>query len=392
MSTTGEHHLGEGLHPFRPMGWLPVFALLAGLGAAYTWSRSPDRRVAEPSEYSTTYHFGYSADIPSSSDVYDDDALRFGDPVYLKVIDEIEVAVDVELDAAAIDVTGASMVTRVVVSSDAGWSRVLSDTGAVEFAGTTASSAVPVDFVAAQELATSLKAATGVEGKISVTVVASVSAVVHLAGEVIGGSERVSVTSGNLVFNLNPKVAGLDGFHQLSPLDVVAGIENGTGASGDGSLASLATQSVVGTATVVRYEPDTLSIGKWDVRVDHLRAVTLIAMALFVLAWLYDLLVLWLARRNSEAAYLEARFGAGIFPVQSVPPAILDETVWVGSFETLAVLASDAEADILHLVVGDLDHYFVFDGPRVFAFEANHRRVHAAKASAHNTASSEVTS
>ena len=44
----------------------------------------------------------------------------------------------------------------------------------------------------------------------------------------------------------------------------------------------------------------------------------------------------------------------------------------VGSFETLARVARDVEADILYHSDDSGDRYFVFDGPRVFAYEVAH--------------------
>ncbi len=117
-------------------------------------------------------------------------------------------------------------------------------------------------------------------------------------------------------------------------------------------------------------DTETVSLGKWDVEVDRLRLVLLAVLAVLIAVSLYELFVLWIARRRGESVFLDTRYGAGILDLRQVPATVLAEAVWVGSFETLGAMAADTQSDILHYSQPDGDQYFVFDGPRVFAYQA----------------------
>lgn len=376
MNKYSKHEKREGLPSVRQLGWIPTLMLIVGMATAWAWVKPTTRDSVLPQEQTVTYQFDYSADAADAQSVYRDGVVHFGDPVYLKVVHAVDVAIDAKFDMPGAVTTDGAQLVQVLLTSDAGWSRPLSDTGWRTFDGNEVSRTVEVDFASALETAKRAAALTGVQGKLSVTVVASVRANVFTLGDVVGAPNRASLTVASIEFGLTDKSATLRGHQQLSPLDIVQAIENGDAvassqtAAGESSLQDLATQAVTERVDTVHTTDETVSIGKWDVEVRPLRLVLLAVLAVLAVLSLYEFLVLSIARRRGESVFLDTRYGAGVLDLRHVPDGVQAEAVWVGSFEVLGAMAADTNSDILHFSRAEGDQYFVFDGPRVFAYQA----------------------
>lgn len=356
------------------VGWIPTLLLLSGVVALWAWSRPAHEDIVVPVEHRADYAFDYSADVRSGDDVYEDRKVTFGAPIYLRVVEKVDVDVTMRLVMPGSTIDSASMSAKATVSSDAGWSRTLAAPSPVAVTDGEASVAFTVDFAEALEIAQELQEATGVEGELYVSVIAVTEAEVHTPDAVAGFKTRVSTTVAGIEFDLTNEVALLQSDTDLSALDLASLAEGAAVYDREGSTeasapAALARQSVLETIDTVQVEDHTLTMLKWDVRLSHLQIASLAAFGLFVLLALYDALVLLIARHRGEAAFLHARYRAGTFHVKAVPDALLAEAVWVSSFETLSEVAAIAEADILYHTWPGGDRYFVFDGPRIFAYE-----------------------
>lgn len=358
-------------HSAGSLGWWLTVTIVTALVAGYAWSHPTTETMDVPATYTSTYHFAYDGDIPAGSGVYSEDSMRFGDPVYLNVLDRIEVDVDFSFLAKSLDIMtdNSQLTTRVVLSSDAGWSRVLMDEQ-LPFEGTAATARAGVDFAQAQRAADELAETTGVTGAVQVAVVAGVSSDLTIAGHISGGPLRHDVSAGTLVFDLGPNAATVHGFSPLAPDEVVQAIEEGSLTGGSAQADSAAVQSTATTVNQLVQHDVTVSIGGWNMDVHGLRIVSLVALAMFMGVLMWGDISLWIARRRGEAAYLEARFGADIHELSHVPAGVGGEAVWVKSFESLAAMAENAEVEILHHAGSDADRYFVFDGPRVYGYLA----------------------
>ncbi|HAP75406.1 MAG TPA: hypothetical protein DCR14_04925 [Acidimicrobiaceae bacterium] len=359
-----------GLHAAGSASWWLTVAMLAALLTAYAWTHpTTDERVVAGS-YTSTFHFSYDAALPDGSDVYADNQMDFGDPVYLALVDEIIIDVDYMMrsDIPGVVDRNAEITTRLVVSSDAGWSQTLHE-ATTPFVGMTTAVQVPVDFDEVRQVAADLARRTGVNGPTEVALVVGVAADVYVPDRASGSTWDRSVTAGALAFDVDESAATVQGYSRLSPAEIVETIEAGAGSSPEyeAGVATSAQSTTVDVDVIER--PDaTVSLGSWDMDIVDLRVVSLVATLLFLAMWAYDDLVLWIARRRGEAAYLETRFGSDIYPVHTVPPEVSAEAVWLGTFEGLAAMAENADAEILHHAGPDHDRYFVFDGPRVFAY------------------------
>jgi hypothetical protein len=85
------------------------------------------------------------------------------------------------------------------------------------FDGNTTTAAVRVDFGAASRTADSIATSSGIEGRVTVSVLASVQGAVMLPGRVEGGNERVTVTAASLVFDLDANAARVHGCRRRAP-------------------------------------------------------------------------------------------------------------------------------------------------------------------------------
>ncbi len=365
----------NGLRPVQPMSWWPALFIVAAVASAFVWLRPVEHDVIVPESYTATYHFDYSADAPSSTGVYSDGRLEFGEPVFLNVVDVVDVSIDFGLEGADAQLADGALTTSVVVASDSGWSRVLYERAEVPFTGNTTTAVVGVDFGFASRTAASLARSSGIEGRITVTVLAHVDGMVNVPGRVEGGNERVTATAGSLVFDLDDNSARLHGYQAPSPESELVTTGSGTAAATSVAADGPAIQSMADVANTIVTRPTTLSLLKWDVEVDLLRQVGVVATGLLLIFVLYNALLLWRAGRRSEVDYLELRHGTRIFPLLDAPATVRAEAVWVGSFETLVAMAENAEVDILHRRGSINDSYYVFDGPRVFGYAAKRSRV-----------------
>ena len=190
-------------HAAGSLGWWLTVTIVTALVAGYAWSHPTTETTDVPATYTSTYHFSYDGDIPAGSGVYNGDTMRFGDPVYLKVLDRIDVAVDFSFLAASLDITSdnSQLTTQVLLSSDAGWSRLLVDEH-LPFEGTAATARIGVDFAQAQRVAAELADTTGVTGAVQVAVVVGVTSDLTIAGRISGGPLRHDVSAATLVFDL----------------------------------------------------------------------------------------------------------------------------------------------------------------------------------------------
>jgi hypothetical protein len=146
-----------------PGGPVPVVAgALAVLSlAGYAWTQPTDSDRVQMRPFIVEYAFDYSAQLPPNV-VYESRELRFGDPVFLSVIDGIDVSVDWSVPRGDVAVSGGRMAVTTLLRSEAGWTRVIERVPEVAVDGLAATSSVRIDFPAAIELARTVDEAVGV--------------------------------------------------------------------------------------------------------------------------------------------------------------------------------------------------------------------------------------
>jgi hypothetical protein len=396
-----------------PGGPAPVVAgaLVVLSLAGYAWTQPTDSDRVQLRPFVVEYAFDYRADLPPNV-VYEDRQLRFGDPVFLSVIDGVDVTVDWSVPRGDVVVSGGRLAVTTLLRSEAGWTRVLERVPEVEVDGLRAASSVRVDFPAAIALARSIDEAVGVSRPVRLDVVVETlldDAVAPTGG---AGTPVDGYSTATISFLLDDRVVRLADLPVAAPRsdgDALAGIlartgsastETGDASTGTGDAstgtgsASTETGSTsrfsqaapgavsadgrVGVREVIQMfatdvlEPNHVRLGPLRLEVATARRnLTLLGIALLV-SGLLGLQVLRRIEEFGEAAVIEARYGPMLTPLPVGVNGHGAHAIDVGSFDALHALALDRDTPIMvdraHRP-GQVAHY-LFDGPTTYRYVA----------------------
>lgn len=408
-----------------PGGPVPVaagaVAVLALAGYAWTLPTDSDRVQMRP--FVVEYAFDYGAPLPPNV-VYESPELRFGDPVFLGVVDSVDVRVDWSVPRGDVVVSGGRLAVTTVLRSDAGWTRVIERVPEVPVEGLRASSSVRLDLPAALDLARTVDEAAGVSSpvRLEVLVETLLDDAVAPTGDADAGTPVDGYSSATLVFALDERVVRLVAIPVAAPrddADPLAGILPGTGAastetggastetggasteSGGASTESGRTSTETGSTSrfsqaqgglaspdgrvgvreVVQMfatdvlEPNHLRLGPIRLEVATARRnLTLLGLALLA-AGILGMRVLRRIEEYGEAAVIEARYGPILTPLPVGVNGHGAHAIDVGSFDALHALALDRDTPIMvdraHRP-GEVAHY-LFDGPTTYRYVARGR-------------------
>jgi hypothetical protein len=388
-----------------PGGPLPVVAAAGAVLAValYAWTQPTDTDRVQMRPFVVEYAFDYRAELPPNM-VYEARQLRFGDPVFLSVIDTVDIVVEWNVPRGDVAVSGGRLAVTTLLRSEAGWSRVIDRVPEVEVDGLRATSGVRIDFPAAIALARSVDEATGVSRPVRLEVVAEtlLDDAVTQTGGAATPIDGYSVAS--IAFLLDERIVRLADIPVAQPRsdDPLAGIlartgsastetgdassETGRASSETGSTSRFAqggpgvltTDGRVGVREIVQMfatdvlEPNHLRLGPLRLEVSTARRnLTLLGIALLV-AGLLGLQVLRRLEELGEAAVIEARYGSVITPLPGGVNGHGDQAIDVGSFEALHALALDRDTPVMadrRSRTGQVA-YYLFDGPNTFRYVA----------------------
>src|SRR5690606_20174481 len=143
--------------------------LLAALGALVVIGRQPAATSVIPH---LTTRLTYSAAV-EPSDTYPTGTISTGDPVYLRLVDSIDVHVHHSIDAPPQDVSGTSRLGAVISTAD-GWETTLALAPPSRFVGSELELHGTLDLRGVRELAERVSAATGTStDNLAIVIVAS---------------------------------------------------------------------------------------------------------------------------------------------------------------------------------------------------------------------------
>jgi hypothetical protein len=396
-----------------------AFAVLAL--SAYAWTLPTDSDRVQMRPFVVEYAFDYRAQLPPNL-VYEDRELRFGDPVFLGVIDDVELTVDWSVPRGDVAVSGGRLAVTTLLRSEAGWTRVIDRVPEVEVEGLRASSSVRLDFPAAIALARSVDEATGVSRPVRLEVLVETLLDDAVAPNGSAGTPVDGYSWATLAFVLDDKVVRLVDVPVAAPRtesDPLAGIlartgsastetgdassETGGASSGTGDAssetgrASTATggasrfsqaqpgsamaEGRVGVREVVQMfatdvlEPNHLRLGPIRLEVATARRNLTLLGLLLLGSGLLGLRVLRRIEELGEAAVIEARYGPMLTPLPIGANGHGANAIDVGSFDALHALALDRDTPIMvdraHRP-GQVAHY-LFDGPNTYRYVARGR-------------------
>jgi hypothetical protein len=372
--------------------------------ALYAWSVPANSERVQMRPFIVEYAFDYQADLPANL-VYEGQQLSFGDPIFLNVIDTVDVTVGWHVPRGDVIVSGGQLAVTTVLRSEAGWTRVLDRIPEVTVDGLKAASSVRINFPEAIALARQIDETTGVARPVTLEVLVETllnDAVAPTGGE---GTPVDGYSTATLAFALDERVVRVVDI-PIAPgrtdSDPLAGILTGTGSAssetGDASTQTgrastetgsasrfsqntsdmLADEGRVGVREVVQLFPtdvaetNTLRVG--PVRMDVAAArrnFTLLGLLLLA-GGLLGLSALRRIEAFGEAAVIEARYGPMLTPLPAGVNGYGALAIDVGSFESLHALALDRDTPIMVDRAhgpSEVAHY-LFDGPTTYRYVA----------------------
>lgn len=341
-----------------PVGWVPVSLCLVLVAASagllfLSLSRPVSTTADQHVAYTQSMRFSYSGTAPAGV-TYPGGRVRTGDPVFLALVDQLDVAARYRVEPAAGGVlAGASGTVSMVAELDGpgGWHGRLVSTGPVAFTGggTTVHLAIPLAQIA--DLQQSFTSETGVAlGSASLVVTPSVRFGATLDGEPLRSSFSPSLPLEaapqqlNLVATTSP--SGAQSFPQL--FDQSHG-------SVDRPVAAPAEVTVLGrTLTVARA-----------------RSLAAALSALSLVLLLGSSVRALRRRRMDETDRIRAQYGTDLVSVVSSPDPDGDLAVEVASIGALARLAARYDAVLMEYEHGAGSAYYVEAGGALYRYSVD---------------------
>ena len=352
----------SGLERLRlPASGIPTPALAAGaalgtamlgLGGASVFQPStvPVTRSAPVDQTATITYGGKVARGP----VYPSGRLSTGDPIFLRLVDAIDIHVAVSTAAPAISDLSSKRTVVAVLAANTGWKH--EETLVATAANRDGSFDVTarLDLKGYARLINTIDSSTGVGSTYTLTVRTEVQ-----TGGVVQGKPVTSRFAPSIAFDM--------GRDQLKPTT--------PGADGSGNAAapaaSGATGVVVREAGRVNWsatQPGTMSIFGRAVPVSLARQLGAVGTVLAL-----GCVAMWLAGRRrrpaqTEAATILRRYGERIIPVTGVAAPEGRTVVEVPSMDSLAKIAEKYERFILHTSDESGDHFSVDDDTTLYRY------------------------
>lgn len=322
---------------------LGVAALVVGVVA---FTRPTTQSVTVADAYRQHGVFSYRAAVAPDG-VYPTGSVRTGDPVFLRLVDRLEVGFRYRLAGADRDRTSgtAGLVARLADAS--GWHQDIVLQTPSRFEDDSVSVGGVLDLAAISAQVAQFEKLTGVDSATyTLTLVPSVTASSTVSGRAIASTYAPSLPFGLDDLRLAPAVAA------------------------SGAPAAF-TRSQSGSIT--RSAPASLSVIGHRISVSAARILALSLGLFALLAAGLAALVRSSARRRGESVRIAASLGPRLVAL-SGPFAPGDaRVVDVDSIETLARLADHHGRPILHETSDDLNSYFVEEGNSIFRYRVSDR-------------------
>ena len=327
--------------PASPAGnaarWIAAGCAVAfGAFTALAYMQPIQRDAGGNVDYQHSGAFSYSANAGRSV-VYPDGEVSTGEPLYVNLLEQLEVGFDYELRSDAVTSAKGDAALVAELKGASGWKKSFRLQEPTGFSGT-AELRGTIDIAKLQRLITRLGAMTGVPDTFTLVVRPEVKVEGTVAGRTVDAE-------------FSPELGmSVD----ASQLKVVQ--QNGD----DDAYATTEKASVA----VTRSRPNTIALPGMQIAVPQARTIASLAAGASLLVLLV-LLIPVLRRRRSlpdEAAKIEMRYRRWLIPVASRNTADLTSSVRVQSFDALVSLAEQYERMILHERTSEGHTYFVEEG------------------------------
>ncbi len=305
----------------------------------------PNRAVPEEITYAQSGAFSYTAEAPEDGP-YDSTTIETGDPVFLRVIDAVDVTFTYQFTSELPhDVSGTYRLTA-QLSDPSGWKRTLELAPTTPFRGDSFEATGLLDLNAVQIIVADLREQTGVQrNDYTLTVVPDVTIIGAVAGRPLGEQFRPA-----LAFKVDPLTL------QVAP--------------GGSSLADMLSPSRSGSLNGFRTEPNSLSLLALRMDVGLARVVGVVGLIVAFLGMLAAAVLSGMAARAGEAAQIQSKYSAYLVNVLGDQLPAGSSVVDVAEFDELVRLADRTGRMILHGVRGDAHEYLLQDGEVGYRYRA----------------------
>ncbi len=348
LEKTSRTHASHRAWGGRPRQLVAIAAaglvVATGLGAvAFT------RPTRQPGTVAFTHHatLDYTA-VTDPGPVYPDGKLHTGDPIFLRLIDDVELALTWRLDGpATADITGSGQLL-VEITDASGWRRTLPAGKRTSFTGNQATLEGRLDLTALRALAGEVHAATGMPG----------------GGQLLGVTADLQVDGAVAGAPLSARFAPTATF-QLDELRMV--VATPSKASGDdpqtsgGDDATTLTLSDTGSVTVPDQRPSRVEIAGHGIAVGTARVVAVVVAGAALTAAAAAARAARRDRQQTEPDRIHDRYRHQLIDVAGIAPAQGRTQVEVTTIEALAALAQHAEQPVLHLATRDGTHLYLVE-------------------------------
>jgi len=312
---------------------LTILALLSVLLALFSFTRPLEQTVTDTLTYAQTGAFEYSASAPKG--VYDSGALRTGEPIYRKLVSQVQVGFSYRATTDQPHQLAGSYRLVAEISANDGWKRAIELQPATTFAGDSFTASGTLDLATMQALIDEMERQTNVERQLyTLALVPQVS----VSGTVAGQAMQDTFAP-RLKFEVDALELQVKGDNP-SDADPLAPTKPGTLKRSHGEPNTIALLGLKLAVMPVRWLASAL-------------AAALIAGALVVARSIA------LGKLADEPARIKGQYGALLIAVHDSELVIADRVVEVARFEDLARLAERDERMILYERRGPEHHYVV---------------------------------
>jgi signal peptidase I len=333
LSTSAER-LSSGASARNGLGVAAIASAVFLLLAVISFSRPSTTVRTEEVSYRHTGAFSYEAEV-AAGPVYPDGVVRTGDPVFLRLVDAIDVTYVYTLESEEAGGVKGRAGLFVEISIPNGWTRSLELQPETAFTGPMFAARGRLDVRALRRLVRSVEGATGViPDAYTVRLGADVGVEGALSEEPVDTrfNPRVALRLDALQLQVVPSESGRDPFRSVAKGSVSRGVEIPNKASLLGVGISIAAARLVAMGGTV---------------------VSLLLLAFFALGTARGL-------RGGEASRIHARYGAGLVRVGTIESAV--PVADTNTFEDLLRVADRADRMILYEERNGTHTYAVEDG------------------------------
>jgi len=340
----------------------PLAALVAVGGclvaALAVWHMPRTETAMRPEKYTATATLGYSGSAPVGA-AYPGGLISKGDPVYRRLVDHIDITLDVGFDATGAAGHHVTISTDLVahVASAAGWSRAFVLSPMRTSTGERDHRVATLDLNAIQHVEDQFAVETGLAADQATVAIAPL---VNVRGDI----DTVPFTT-----NVAPKLTFQLTKTQLLPTPGASGAVIG-GAAAAGSNpndASAASTSGAISRTVV--QAHMLRVWRVAVPAEWARVLAL-ALAALVLGAAAAVMTADRRRlRKGEVETITARYGRLLVSAHALPPLDARPVVHMQSMRALARVANLHEELVVHAAGPDTHRFAVYTDAAVYVYD-----------------------